>query len=270
MQETERRFADKSTTTDLSFCALVTSRDHSEPKNIWHTIVPEVDSHLPAHGLSLGVVHEVMGRTHSDAATSGGFVLGLLRQLKLSKAGTGRSTILWCQPNARRQETGLVHCTGLRMFGLDHIRILHVRGSRKRDVLWALEEGARTEGLLAVVGEVDAPSFTESRRLALAASASGTPVILLGASGHASASAAETRWHVSGVPGRPDPYDSRAPGRARWCVALGKCRGGQPGEWIMEWDHEAYRFALADEFSSRLSETQTTNTGVILPLRRAG
>jgi protein ImuA len=125
-----------------------------------------------------------------------------------------------------------------------------------KDALWALEEVLASDARPAVVaGAVAAPlGLTESRRLNLAAARHGTPLLVLGLPGTMGTSAAATRWRIAAAPvlvedqGR-DPFGGLA--RPRWRIALERCRHGRPGEWLIEWDHAAYRFHLAAGLADR-------------------
>ena len=224
----------------------------------WCPGVSEIDDALPCAGLNVGAVHEVSGMAYADAVAASGYALGLLSRLMTAAGSTSNATILWCQTVHTRQEFAAIHGAGLKAFGLDPDQFLFANTVSNRNALWALEEGARSSSLLAVVGEVGAVSFTETRRLSLAAAAHGTPVLLLRPHNDFSASAAETRWRIAAAPGAPDPFVPNAPGNARWQVKLARCRGGKPGAWTMEWCYETHRFSLAEQFSSRSPQVADT------------
>jgi protein ImuA len=65
-------------------------------------------------------------------------------------------------------------------------------------------------------------------------------------------SAATSRWRVAAAPAPPaEPAEqrwaegpARLVGPPRWRIELTRCRGGRPGDWLVEWD-ETYRFRLA-------------------------
>ena len=94
--------------------------------------------------------------------------------------------------------------------GLDPARLILARTRRPQDVLWAMEEGLKSPALAAVVGEVAALSLPASRRLQLAAEASGVTGFALrrwrqgadAARERSPPNAALTRWRVSGAPRR--------------------------------------------------------------------
>jgi protein ImuA len=192
--------------------------------------VPAMDAALPGGGLALGALHEVVGSgtDEEDGATAAAFVAGILARLLPPQP------VLWCLAADDLYGPGLAAC------GLASERIILVRGGNNQDVLWAMEEGLRSKALAAVVGEVATLSLSASRRIQLAAEASGTTALALRRWGnadlarrqHLSPNAAVTRWRVKALPSesRGEP----GVGTSRWQVALWRCRGGVPAEWIVE------------------------------------
>jgi protein ImuA len=116
-----------------------------------------------------------------------------------------------------------------------------------------MEEGLRAPGLAAVLGEVGALDATASRRLQLAAEASGVTALALrrwrtgaaAARHRALPTAAATRWRVAATPGRPENGEPGV-GRTRWQLDLLRCRGGHPAGWRVELG-EGGKLALASE-----------------------
>ena len=100
----------------------------------------------------------------------------------LSALGHGQRPVLWVQDRASRRENGRLYGAGLRGMRFEGA-ILRVEVGHPRDVLWAMEEGAATGDVSAVVGEIHgAPrvlDFTATQRLVLRAEASGVPVWLI-------------------------------------------------------------------------------------------
>jgi protein ImuA len=142
--------------------------------------------------------------------------------------------VLWC---LKRPD---LYGPGLLAHGLDPARLVIVRAARDEDILWAVEEGLRTPGLAAVIGEIGRLPMVASRRLQLAAERSGVTALLLrrwrnardAAAERGRPSAALTRWRVASLASA----DSGEPGvgRPRWRVALLRCRGGEPAFWELE------------------------------------
>ena len=185
-----------------------------------------LDTALPWGGIPLAVLHEIEGATTSseDGAAASAFLAGILARLASAKP------ILWCL------QTPDLHPPGLAQAGLAAQRLLLVRTPDERETLWAMEEGLRSRVLAAVVGEVDTLSITASRRLQLAAEASGVTGFVLhrrGGTGLGTASVAVTRWRVTALPAAPVMGEPGI-GQPRWRVALLRCRGGVPAIWDME------------------------------------
>lgn len=194
--------------------------------------LPALDAHLPGGGLALGALHEVAGAgpdiEHGAAAAL--FAAGILARLP--------GPVLWV---VERHD---LFAPGLAAAGLHPARVLYAEAGRPHRVLLVLEEGLRAPGLAAVVGEVSGRlTLTASRRLQLAAEASGTLAIALRRSRRhddpalSEPSAATTRWRVATLPsGPPLPFAPDVPGlaRARWRLDLVRCRGGEARSWTVE------------------------------------
>ncbi|HEX2891698.1 ImuA family protein, partial [Vineibacter terrae] len=108
-----------------------------------------------------------------------------------------------------------------------------------RTVLRVREEGLRQGGLAGVVGETARLPMTASRRLQLAAEASGVIGLVIRrwrstaeAAGYGAPTASTTRWRIVALPSTPLPVPGV--GRARWRVELVRCRGGEPASWDLE------------------------------------
>ena len=238
-----------------------------------HQVLPfgiaAIDRALPGGGLACGALHEIMGTggDEEDGALAAAFAAHILGRL------TG--VVLWCLPRPD------LYGPGLAAHGLDPGRVVLVRASRDARILWAMEEGLRASGIVAVVGEVGTLPSVASRRLQLAAECSGITAFLLrrwrdggqAARERALPNVAVTRWRIAALPSQPPPIPSPAPtltlprsrgrewnggglgwepgvGHPRWRVELLRCRGGEPACWEMEvpdaTDHVSLAAALAD------------------------
>ncbi|MEL6288158.1 MAG: hypothetical protein AAFQ35_05185, partial [Pseudomonadota bacterium] len=153
-------------------------------------------------------LHEICGASYRDRPAAVGFACALLARLMLSQQPHASSTssllqtpLLMAQTSRARHEFGRLYGPGLMPFGVSREelteRLICVEAPAGRDVLWTLEEAARTPGLLAALGEVDRVGFTESRRLSLAAAAGGTPVLLMRSHDDRTTGASETRWRIA-------------------------------------------------------------------------
>jgi protein ImuA len=209
--------------------------------------VPAVDKALPGKGLALGALHEMAGAgpEEEDGAVAAAFLAGILARLKPPLP------VLWCLAE------GDLYGPGLTAAGLDIGRLILAQARRPQELLWAMEEGLKSSGLAAVVGEVAALSLPASRRLLLAAEASGVTGFALrrwrsgddAAGQRLAPNAALTRWRVASLPGDLSAGEPGI-GRPRWQVELWRCRGGVPASWMMEacdaTGHVALAAALAD------------------------
>ncbi|HVA12951.1 MAG TPA: hypothetical protein VNF99_06860 [Stellaceae bacterium] len=199
-----------------------------------------IDDALPWGGLPLAALHEVesAGAASEDGAAAA-FLAGILARL------TPARPVLWCVQRAD------LHVLGLALAGLAASRLLLVRAPTEREILWAMEEGLRSRALAAVVGEVETLSTPASRRLQLAAEASGITGFVLHRRGEtAAASAAVTRWRVAALPSVPVAGEPGI-GRPLWRVELLRCRGGMPAAWNVEAGDETGHVALSAALADR-------------------
>ena len=120
-------------------------------------------------------------------------------------------------------------------------RALHL--GRAKDLpqsLWAAETALRSGVPAAVIAMIAAElRLHDSQRLHLAAKTIGIPLVLLHAKSAMRTPAVATRWIVRAAPAGRDRFGLMAHGR--WQVRLDRCRNGRPGEWVLEWNHVAYR-----------------------------
>lgn len=187
--------------------------------------VADIDRALPEGGLALGGLHEVAGGGNGavDGAAAALFAAGI--------AARTAGKVLWCL--TRRD----LFAPALMQAGLCPDRLICVEAGDEKQLLTCFEEGLRHGGLGAVVGEVGRLPMVASRRLQLAAEASGVPALALRrfrrpaeAAEFGQPTAAVTRWRISALPSAPLPVPGV--GRARWLVELVRCRAG--GEAVFE------------------------------------
>lgn len=192
--------------------------------------VAEIDSQLPGCGLQRGGIHDVVG----DLPAITGFLAALLGRQKAV------ARLLWITPYAD------LFAPGLSQIGLDHKRLVVAAARRDDDRLWAAEEGLREAGIHAVIAEIEDADLTETKRLQLAAEASGGIGFLVRR--RRQASAALTRWLI-------EPARSQD-GRAAWRVTLERCRGAEAGgSWIVRWDDASLSFRLVAALGHRPAES---------------
>lgn len=209
-------------------------------------------------GLAAGSVSEIVPAKPQDAAAACGFALGLAIRLARSQTnrqcrdGRAAKPILWIIEDFAGIEHGAPYGPGLAQHGLAPHQLVLVRTPRAQDALWALEEALKTRNII-VIGELwthrKCHDLAASRRLALAARASGTPGLILhaGASGN-TASAAASRFEIASHASATDASATDAsatggaasrlpvPGSASWAVRLLKARAGPESRFGLDRD----------------------------------
>ncbi len=253
----------------------------TEGHNVVSLGLPAVDGHLPAGGLALGGVHEIIDGDGNGIGT--GSATTFAAALTSRAQRFHRRPIVWIAPRVDQRES--LYGPGLATFGLDPAALTVVRApvngrGGTAQALWAMEEALRTPAVGTVCAEIDAIDLTASRRLQLAAEAGGTFGLLLrgsASSGTANAVppvASMTRWRITAAPSAPAQpafLASSLPGAARWQVELLRARGGRPHHWLLEWHDDpidetmdgetAGGFALAATPGDRPALPATANTG---------
>ncbi len=184
-------------------------------------------------GLALAGVHEIYGPA--------GTALALMLALAAPRAGP----ILWLA-DARGDE-GRIYGAGIAELGGDPARLWLVNAAGAVPMLRAAAEAQRCAALAGVVieaGNAAAVDLTVTRRLQLAAAASGVFTLLLRA-GPPRPSAALTRWRAVAAASRR--LAANAPGPPRLALTLERQRGG-PADMALEleWDRDRRRFLPAD------------------------
>ncbi len=179
---------------------------------------------FPNNIFPVAAVHEFISNATEGAAATAGFVTALVSGLM-----KGGKACVWIS-SART-----LFPPALKIFGVQPDQIIFIDISKEKDLLWAMEESLKCEGLAAVIGEIKDISFTASRRLQLAVEQSKvTGFLLRHQPRNLNTIAAVSRWKIS-------PMSSQAadnmPGIAfpRWKVELLKIRNGKPGSWQLEW-----------------------------------
>ncbi len=199
---------------------------------------PALDAALGG-GLARGALHEVYAANEADVASATGFAAALAR------SAAGARPILWVRQDALDGLTGRLYAPGLAEIGIDPNQVLLVRAPDVQALLRAGAEGSRCAALGAVLiepwGQSKLIDLTASRRLHLAARASGTPVLLLRVSAAPAPSAAATRWQIAAAPSHALSGD--APGLPAFAATLLRQRGGAGGtDWTLEWNRDHVRF----------------------------
>jgi protein ImuA len=225
-----------------------------------------LDGMFPAGGLPLGCWHEVAGEglEIETAAAPGAFVAALARPL------AARGAVVWVM---RR---GDLYAPGLAGLGFPADRLIQVQARDEAQALAALEDALGSAGVAAAIGEVGSVDLTAGRRLQLACERRGATGFVIRrrpfggpqpklAGKSAPGSAAATRWTVSAAPSGEEEGLGREAGLGppRWRVDLTRCRGGRPGQWILEMTDGAYPLRVVAALGDRQLETAQ-------PWRRAG
>lgn len=199
---------------------------------------PVMDAALPWGGLARGGVHQLEGLA-GEAAVSG-FATGMA-----ARCAGPDGRLLWLRLRHDRQEAGLPYGPGLARYGIAPDRLILAEADSAAVLLWALEEALRCGALSVALTEGVAPDLTASRRLQLAAEASGVTALLVSQGAAPVRSAALTRWRVAAVPSPSGVH------RPRWQVELLRCRGGRPGSWMLEWENAALGFSVVPALAGR-------------------
>ncbi len=196
-----------------------------------------LDDRLPRGGLPCGALHEVVPATEAALPAAFGFIVALLARFARTHP------LIFVLPVHGRRRHGRLSGHGLNSLGLDPSRAILVEPAHRDETLWAMAEALRSAAPQAVVGLIDKLDLKTSQKLHLAATDAKLPLLLLRPARTLEASAAATRWRIGPAQAARDRFGAYA--HPRWHLQLERCRNGQPGEWVVEYDHVAHRFSLA-------------------------
>ena len=190
---------------------------------------------LPGAGVAPGRLHEVFAATPGDAPNAMGFAV--VMALSLLPPG---APLLWLRLAKIEREAAL-YGPGLAAMGIDPGRIVLGRLPDTLAVLRAGVDVLRCTSAGAVImdlpGRVRELDLTATRRMVLAAEASGVTPILLRSNAQPVPSAAYSRWSISSTLSSPLP--ANAPGHTGFSVTLVRHRDGMAGQsWDMEWHRD--------------------------------
>jgi protein ImuA len=197
-----------------------TTADNVHPDNL----PGPIKNAFPNASFPSGAVHEFLSTSAENATATTGFVSGILSSLM--KKG---SASIWI--GASRT----IFPPALKLFGIAPDKIIFIELKKEKEILWAMEEALKCEGLAAVIGEIKELSFTDSRRLQLAVEQSQvTGFVLRNNPRSVNTTACITRWIITSI---ASELANEMPGVGfpRWNVDLLKVRNGRPGSWQMEW-----------------------------------
>ena len=203
--------------------------------------------HALGGGLARAAFHEVAASSESAITVATQFALGVASRAQEPRA------LFWIVEEMGLLENGALYGPGLDDLGLPPEQLVTVTAAKPRDVLWAMEEALHCRAVGAVIGEVRSAGRLDhiaSRRLSLAAGHRDACAFLLRTAPGADASAAATRWIVTGAPSR-----ARAgPGPPQLFVHLIRNRRGPVGSWLLEWNRVERRFDLAPPVSQPVAD----------------
>jgi protein ImuA len=158
--------------------------------------------------------------------------------------------LVWVRQDFTEIESGALSMSGLAELGLDPRLLVTVRAADVDTALRTAADAFACDALGAVVlevwGEARQLDLVASRKLTLAAQASGVTGLLLRVAAEPSPSTAETRWIVRAAHSPPAahlvpaaPLMPAAPwsawGAPMFDAQLVRNRHGPVGRWIMEW-----------------------------------
>lgn len=196
--------------------------------------VEKLDSALGG-GLMRGRQHELFAATSADMSTAAGFsaMLALL-------ASPAAAPVFWLREEKAERQAPL-HVPGLAEIGIDPQRLFLAVLPDALAVLRAAVDVVRCAGVGAAIVELwrnpRVLDLTASRRLSLAAQASGVTTLLLRSEAKPGPSAAQTRWSVQAAPSAA--LEAGAPGYPSFAVELLRQRGRpEGGRWHLEWNRD--------------------------------
>lgn len=200
-------------------------------------------------GLALAAVHEVFAEGHQGAAATG-FIAGIAGRI------ASRKPLVWVRQDFAELESGALSPGGLAELGLDPRLLVTVRAADVEAALRTTADALACDALGAVVletfGEARQLDLVASRKLTLAAQASGVTALLLRVAAQPAPSTAETRWIVRAAHSPPaSPWSVW--GAPVFDAQLVRNRHGPVGRWIMEWKCDECQFSEPSAYPQPLA-----------------
>jgi protein ImuA len=204
----------------------------------------EADATLQG-GLAVAAVHEVFSEGRHGAAATG-FIAGLAGLVSLAGRAGARRPLVWVRQDFAEIESGALSMSGLSELGLDPRLLVTVRAADADAALRTAADALACDAVGVVVlevwGQARQLDLVASRKLTLAAQASGVTGLLLRVAAEPQPSTAETRWIVCAAQSPPSAPLS-AWGTPMFDAQLVRNRHGPVGRWIMEWKCDECQFA---------------------------
>ncbi len=179
-----------------------------------------IEKAFPYETFPTAAIHEFLCDEEEEAAATNGFITSLLSVLMKNQ-----QPCIWITPFPQ------VFPPALKNFGIQPDRIIFIRLRSDRDILWAMEEALKCNGLAAVIAELQDLNFAQSRRLQLAVEDSRvTGFVLRKDSKKINTTACVARWRISSL---PSLIEKGLPGVGfpQWQIELLKVKNGQPSVW---------------------------------------
>jgi len=198
-------------------------------------------------GLALGAMHEVLAQAGRQGVAATGFVAGLAGRV------AARRPIVWIRQDFTEIEAGALSMSGLAELGLDPRLLVSIRAAGIDHALRTAADALVCDAVGVVVMEIwgEAKQFdlVASRKLTLAAQASGATCLVLRMAAEPRPSTAETRWIVRAAHSPPGSSPSSAWGAPLFDAQLVRNRHGPSGRWIMEWKCDECLFGSPAAYS---------------------
>lgn len=193
-------------------------------------------------GMTRAQLHEVYAVTPDDAAAATGFALALA-------LAAGALPALWVRIERDECGAGRPYAAGLAELGLPPEALVLVLVPDEPALLRVAADAARCSGLGLVLvesrGRAAGLDLTATRRLVLAAEASGVTVLSVRIGAEPVPSAAATRWGVAAAASQLLTAEAGGdvPGLPAFDVECLRRRGGPAGtRWRVEWNRETRCF----------------------------
>jgi protein ImuA len=221
-------------------------------------------------GLALGAMHEVFADAGRQSAAATGFVAGLAGR------AAARRPLVWVRQDFTETESGALSMNGLAELGLDPRLVVSVRAADVDTALRTAADALACDAVGVVVlevwGEARQLDLVASRKLTLAAQASGVTGLVLRLAAEPQPSTAETRWIVRAAHSPPAPSGSSAWGAPVLDAQLVRNRHGPVGRWIMEWKCDECLFEKPAAYPQPVAAAPAhrPHQAAVLPRRRVG